>query len=208
MGDICRRNNVVVVADEIHSDITFPGYKYVPFASLGPQYAKNAISFISPAKSFNIASCCSSFTIISDEEKRNAFNVENRRLTVNKNNAFASVAMETAYREGESWLDAVIEYLDHNLALVRDRLSVTPKVKLIEPEGTFLLWLDFRALKLSADELTIFLRNQAGWAVTQGKAFGDEGTGFARLNIACPRFKLDNALNQLSAAIQRIYEKV
>lgn len=198
---ICRQHNVLVVADEIHGDITFSGHSYTPFASVGTQAAANCITCISPAKSFNIASCCQSFTIISNPTRREAFQAENSRLTVNKNNAFASVAMEAAYRDGGPWLDAVIDYLENNLALLRACVQKLPEVEMIEPEGTFLVWLDFRALGLSPDDLTIFLRKNAGWAVTRGQAFGPEGDGFARLNIACTRAKLTAALHQLSDAI-------
>jgi len=111
LGDICKRHNVLVVADEIHGDISFSGHKYVPFASLGDDYASNSITCLSPAKSFNIASCCSAFTVIADDDRRLAFQAENSRLTVNKNNAFASAAMEAAYRDGGPWLDDVLSYL-------------------------------------------------------------------------------------------------
>ncbi|MGB0507840.1 MAG: MalY/PatB family protein, partial [Pikeienuella sp.] len=160
LGDICAKNNVLVVSDELHGDITFPGHNYTPFASLGPEYAQNSITFLSPAKTFNIAGVCWSFTIISDEPRRQAFQAENSRLTVNKNNAFSSVAMETAYTEGDPWLDAAIDYLQGNLDLVRQYIQPVPKVELIEPEGTFLLWLDFSGLQKSPDELTAFLRNE------------------------------------------------
>lgn len=201
LGDICARHGVLVVSDELHGDITFPGHRYSPFASLGPDYAQNAITLLSPAKSFNIAGCCWSFTIVADEGRRKAFQAENSRLTVNKNNAFSSVAMEAAYRGGEPWLDAVVQYLQENLDLVRQRLQKTPQVDLVEPDGTFLLWLDFRGLKKSPDELTAFLRSKAGWAVTRGIAFGEQGAGFARLNIACPRNRLSKALDQLVAVL-------
>jgi cystathionine beta-lyase len=195
---------VLVISDEIHGDITFDGHVYTPFASLGAQAAANSIICISPAKSFNIASCCSAFTIISDDVLRKAFQAENSRLTINKNNAFASVAMQAAYRDGASWLDAVIGYLDGNLALLRARLSELPAVTLIEPEGTFLVWLDFRALGLGPDDLIAFLRQKAGWAVTRGIAFGPEGAGFVRLNIACTRARLADAMGQLSQAVTQI----
>ena len=201
LGDICARHNVLVVSDEIHGDLTFKGHEYTPFASLGPLYADNSITCLSPAKTFNIASCCSAFTVISNDARRKAFQMENNRLTVNKNNAFASVAMEAAYRSGGPWLVDVLHYLEQNLSLVRDHLKDIPKVRLVEPEGSFLVWLDFRGLNLSPGELTAFLRNKVGWVVTRGEAFGYEGRGFARLNIACTQAKLTNALNQLIKAV-------
>lgn len=204
LADICLRNNVLVVSDEIHADITFPGHAYTPFASISETSAANCITLVSPAKSFNIASCCSAFTIMSDEARRRAFQAENSRLTVNKNNAFASVAMEAAYRDGGAWLDAAMTYIGGNLSLVRDRLEQLPEVSLIEPEGTFLLWLDFRKLGLTQQDLTDFLRNKAGWAVTRGAAFGDEGAGFARLNIACRHASLELAMTQLEMAIRSL----
>ena len=112
LADICARHDVLVVSDEIHGDLAFPGAKYTPFASLGPDCAANCIACLSPAKSFNIASCCSAFTIISDRERRDAFQRENSRLTVNKNNAFANAAMQAAYSEAEPWLDQVLAYLE------------------------------------------------------------------------------------------------
>jgi len=201
LGSICRKNGVVVVSDEIHADITFQDHTYTPFASISGANAQNSITCLSPAKSFNIAACCGAFTVVSDENRRNAFRAENSRLTVNKNNAFASVAMEAAYEDGGPWLDAAIAYIEGNLSLVRARLSDIPEVSLIEPEGTFLLWLDFRNLGLQPDELTQFLRREAGWAITRGIAFGDSGTGFGRLNIACPRARLEKALDRLVQAL-------
>lgn len=198
---ICRRHGVLVVSDEIHADITFAGTPYTPFAALGDADALNSIVCLSPAKSFNIAACCSSFTVIADETRRQAFQVENSRLTVNKNNAFSNAAMEAAYRHGGPWLDAALAYLTGNLDLVRRRLARRADVILIEPEGTFLLWLDFRRLSLTPAELHGFLRTEAKWAVTRGASFGPEGDGFARLNIACPRGRLALALDCLEDAL-------
>ncbi len=201
LGAICRKHNVLVVSDEIHADITFPGHDYTPFASLSEADARNSVTCLSPAKSFNIASCCGAFTVVPDQNHRDAFKAENSRLTVNKNNAFASVAMEAAYLKGGAWLDAAITYVLGNLELVRARLAGVAEVTLIEPDGTFLLWLDFRALGLTPDQLTQFLRQDVGWAVTRGIAFGQSGAGFARLNIACPRASLERALDNLISAI-------
>ena len=200
LGEISRRNGVLVVSDEIHGDITYSGHLYTPFAALSAEDAANSISCLSPAKSFNIAACCAAFTVVSDETRRRMLQAENSRLTVNKNNAFASVAMQAAYAQGAPWLDAVLEYLQDNLALVRTRLANIPKVKLIEPDGTFLLWLDFRGLGLAPNDLTAFLRREAGWAITRGIAFGPQSGGFGRLNIACPRARLSDALDCLQIA--------
>ena len=204
LGEICRRHGVLVVSDEIHADITFRGHPYTPFASISPEDAANAIICLSPAKSFNIASNCSSFAVVTGDEQRNAMQAANSRLTVNKNNAFASVAMEAAYASGAPWLDAAMDYISGNLNLTRDWVRDITGVELIEPEGTFLLWLDFRGLGLSPDDLTRFLREKAGWAITRGIAFGPTGAGFGRLNIACTRVQLNAALGQLQRSVIEI----
>lgn len=202
LGAICRKHGVVVISDEIHGDITYSGNRYTPFATVSDADAINSVTCLSPAKSFNIAACCSAFTIVPDQTRRAAFKAENSRLTVNKNNAFANVAMEAAYQHGGPWLEAATTYIEGNLALVRDRLAGIPEVTLIEPEGTFLLWLDFNALGFAPEDLTKFLRDKAGWAITRGISFGASGAGFGRLNIACPRASLDRALDILITAIK------
>ncbi|NBB96944.1 MAG: putative C-S lyase [Alphaproteobacteria bacterium] len=199
LAQIARAHDVLVVADEIHGDLTFAGHRYTPFASVADP--ADVITCLSPAKSFNIAACSAAFTVVADPARRAAFQAENSRLTVNKNNAFASVAMQAAYTQGGPWLDAALDYIAGNLALLRARLAEMPGVTLIAPEGTFLAWLDFRALGLAPDELTAFLRGRAAWAVTRGIAFGPQGAGFARLNFACPRARLDAALDTLEAAL-------
>ncbi|MCP4765353.1 MAG: pyridoxal phosphate-dependent aminotransferase [Gammaproteobacteria bacterium] len=205
LGDVCNQHGVLVVSDEMHADLVFTGNRYTPFAVLGPEYAANCITCISPAKTFNIASCCASFTLIADEDMRKAFQVENSRLSVNKNNPFANVAMKAAYSSGAPWLKAVIAYLERNVELVRDSLDKIPGVELIEPEGTFLLWVNFNGLELELDELYSFLRKKAKWSVTRGHSFGKEGNGFARVNVACTRAKLETALANLELAVGELH---
>lgn len=202
LDEICRRHNVLVVSDEIHGDLVFPGHVFTPFASLGDLAAVNSITCLSPAKSFNIAACSSAFTVVADEDKRRVFQAENSRLTVNKNNAFASAAMVAAYRNGGEWLDQALIYLQGNLDLLRANISDIPGVALVEPEGTFLAWLDFRGLALAPETLTEFLRAKAGWAITRGPAFGPSGEGFGRMNFACTRARLRDALDSLSRAVK------
>jgi cystathionine beta-lyase len=204
LAEICLAYGVLVVSDEIHCDLAFAGHRHVPFAALGEDHAANSVTCLSPAKSFNIAACCAAFTVVPDEGRRAAFLEANSRLTVNKNNAFANVAMEAAYSGGEAWLEAVLGYIQGNAALFSDRLAQMPGVRLVPPEGTFLMWVDFRALGLEPAELTSFLRQKAGWGVTRGLAFGEEGRGFARVNIACRRAELDRALNRLEAALSTL----
>jgi len=205
LGDICNQHGVLVVTDEMHGDLVFGGNKYTPFASLGPEYAANCITCISPAKTFNIASCCASFTLIADDDMRKEFQVENSRLSVNKNNPFANVAMEAAYSSGAPWLKSVISYLESNVEMVRGALGNMPGIELVEPEGTFLLWVNFNGLGLGLDELYAFLREEAKWSVTRGHSFGEEGNGFARVNIACTRSKLEKALGSLELAVSRLH---
>ena len=204
LGEICLQHDVIVVSDEIHSDIIYSGHKHIPYASLGENFAENSITCVSPAKSFNIASCCSAYAITPNEDFRKAIQAENSRYTVNKNNAFANVAMLAAYEQGGPWLDAVNNYLEDNVGLVRERIKDIPNVKATQIEGTFLMWLDFSNLGLSDDALHVFLREKANWAVTRGDRFGEQGSGFCRVNIACTRKKLENALDQLALAAAQI----
>jgi cystathionine beta-lyase len=200
LGDICAAHNVLVISDEIHGGITFSGHPYTPFASLGTAYAENSVTSLSPAKIFNLASCGGAFTVVPEEVKRVAMQAANSALTVNKNNAFASVAMQAAYEGGGPWLDAALAYLEENARMVVDALGPTA-VNTRLNDGTFLMWLDFRALGLSPDDLHSFLREKARMQLTRGIAFGAEGAGFARLNIACPRPRLRRAVAGLVEAL-------
>lgn len=204
LSEICAANGVYVIADEIHGDITYR-CRYTPLASVSAASALNCATCISPVKSFNLAGVASSMIVIDDEAKRSACKSWFSRAEINKNNVFTTAAMLSAYTRGEPWLDRVIEYLDENIVTLRDFLQQNiPSVKLVEPEGTYLLWLDFRDLGLDAKQLETFLVREAGIAGNPGHWFGREGAGFVRINIACPRRILLQALQNLERAVGRL----
>lgn len=202
--EICRANDVFVIADEIHGDISY-GVDYTPLASISPQAADICATCISPVKSFNLAGVANSMIVIGDAEKRSRVKDWFSHREINKNNVFTTAAMLAAYTEAESWLDQVIDYLQGNVDTLKNFLrNKIPSVRLVEPEGTYLLWLDFRGLGLDARQLETFLVKQARIAGNPGHWFGREGAGFARINIACPRSLLLQALENLAAAVDRI----
>ncbi len=204
LSEICAANDVYIIADEIHGDITYQ-CNYTPLASISDETSQNCATCISPVKSFNLAGVANSMIVIADEEKRALCKDWFNRLEINKNNVFTTTAMLSAYTNAGYWLDRVIEYLDENIRTLRVFLQQKiPSVRLVEPEGTYLLWLDFRGLGLDVRQLETFLVQQAGIAGNPGHWFGREGAGFARINIACPRGILIAALQRLEKAVAEL----
>jgi cystathionine beta-lyase len=204
LAEICARHDVFIISDEIHGDIAYDN-QYTPLASISAQAANNCATCISPVKSFNLAGLANSMMVIADEDKRKICADWYSKMEVNKNFIFNNVAMKAAYTDGESWLNEVIDYLRGNIDELRSTLLAhMPQVKLIEPDGTFLVWLDFRELGLDARQLERFFTNDARIAVNPGHWFGREGAGFARINIACPRSVLRQAFGQLDKAIKNL----
>lgn len=204
LSNICIENNVFVITDEIHGDVTYRG-NYTPLAGISHEASKNCATCISPIKSFNLAGVANSMIVIANDEKRSICESWFNRLEVNKNNVFTTSAMLAAYTDGESWLDQIIEYIEQNLEALRKFLQqLIPSVKIIEPEGTYLIWLDFRELGLDVKQLETFLAQEAKFACNPGHWFGREGAGFARINIACPRSILVKALENLEKAVSRL----
>jgi len=205
VAEICERHDVFVIADEIHGDFAFPPHQYSPYLNISGKAAQNAAACISPAKTFNIAGMVDAIAIIPNERHRTQFHGFAHRYQINKVNVFASLATEVAYRDGAEWLDALLVYIQGNVDLIREFLQKnTSKVSLIEPEGTFLVWLDFRELGLDAKELQKFLAQGAGIALSPGYWFGREGAGFARMTIGCPRETVQRALDSLAAAVNKL----
>lgn len=205
MGDICLNHNVLVVSDEIHSDFIYPGHRHTVFASLGAEHAFNSIVCTAPSKTFNLAGLEASNIFIPEYAVRKKFQEEMGKVAVGGVNAMGLVACEAAYRYGHQWLDELLTYLAGNIDFIETFLKRNiPKIHCYRPEGTYLLWLDFRALGLSDDELEHFLGHIARIWLVQGYTFGDGGSGFARLNAACPRSVLEKALLRLETAVKSL----
>lgn len=204
MGDICIRHGVKVVSDEIHSDFTYEGYTHRVFASLGKEYADISVICTAPTKTFNLAGLQISNIVISNKELRKLFKKQISRAGYSQVGISGLVACQAAYEEGGDWLIRLRKYLAENLSFVRDFLKENlPKIKLVEPEGTYLVWLDFRELKLTEKELEHFVLEDAKLWLDSGAIFGAVGEGFERINIACPRKILKQALLQLKAAYEK-----
>jgi cystathionine beta-lyase len=202
-GEICRKHNVLVISDEIHGDIVYKPHRYTPFASISDELAQASVACISPGKTFNLSGVVDSMAVIANEEYRKQFHDFAHRYQINRTNVFASAATEVAYSQGGEWLDELLAYLQANIGFLRAYLRDNlPQVKLVEPEGTFMVWLDFRELGLGAKELARFLAEQAGLALNPGHWFGREGAGYARMNIACPQSLLQEAMLRLTSAVR------
>lgn len=204
LADICLAHNVAIVSDEIHADFTYPGHPYTPFGSLGEKYLQEAIICTSPSKTFNIAGLQVSNIFIANEAWRRKFTSELDASGVSQMNTAGLVAAQAAYEEGEEWLNALLAYLTDNLNLLRTFLAERlPQVKLIEPEGTYLPWLDFSATGMKGKKLDNFIIKKARLWLDDGEIFGPGGEGFQRINIACPKATLKQALEQLADALDK-----
>lgn len=202
IGDICVRNHVLVVSDEIHCDFTFPGFAHTVFASIKKEFEQISILCTSPSKSFNLAGLQISNIFIPNEELRKQFERAVAQAGYSQVGLPGIVACKAAYTYGEEWLKQLKVYLKENLDFLREYLKKElPQITLIEPEGTYLIWLDFRALGLSKEALHTLIEEKAGLWLDEGDIFGPEGEGFERINIACPRKTLEEALNRIRTAV-------
>ncbi|MDR1028282.1 MAG: pyridoxal phosphate-dependent aminotransferase [Clostridiales Family XIII bacterium] len=205
MGDICARHGCVVVSDEIHCDFTFPGFKHTVFPSIRDEFAQHCVLCTSPSKSFNLAGLQISNIVIANKSLRRAFRDEISKAGYSQPSLPGIVACKAAYGEGGAWLDALKGYLLGNLDFLRDFLRTRiPEIGLIEPEGTYLLWLDMRKLAATRDAARKLIVDGAGLWLDDGSMFGPEGEGFQRVNIACPRAILEQALERLSVAVDGV----
>ena len=204
LGKICLKHDVKVISDEIHCDFTYPGHKHYVFASLDPQFLMNTVTCTSPSKTFNLAGLQVSNIFIPNLKMKKKFEKAVAQTGYSQLNLFGLVACKAAYEFGDIWLKELKLYLIQNLDYIRNFLkNELPLVSLIEPEGTYLVWLDFRKLNLSEEELEKLIVEKAGLWLDSGKMFGIEGVGFQRINIACPLSILEKALFNLKKALSK-----
>ncbi|MFZ5523095.1 MAG: MalY/PatB family protein [Pseudomonadota bacterium] len=198
--EICKRYGIIVVSDEIHADLIYPGMRHTPLARLSDGAVK-IVTAVAPSKTFNIPGLGLSALIVPDEQDRAAITKIFDMLHVGAANPFSIAAFEVAYRDGAPWLDDLLVYLEATCRFVRTFLQQhLPRIKLIAPEGTFLLWLDCRAMQLNDRQLEQFFVQRAGVGLSPGVIFGEQGSGFMRLNIAAPRSVIAGALEKIARA--------
>ncbi|MBP1582236.1 MAG: pyridoxal phosphate-dependent aminotransferase [Oscillospiraceae bacterium] len=201
--DLCAKYNVYLFSDEIHSDIVYGGHKHCSALTVSEKAKEISIVAMAPSKTFNIAGLKSSMFIIQNPELREKVSASYNAFHVGVD-LFAYKATEVAYGYGAKWVDELNEYLYENAKFVTEFCETQlPKVKTFVPEGTYLMWLDFSAYGLSQEDLMNKLKTEAKVGMNSGATYGDEGVGYARLNIGCPKFMLEQAMNQIKAAFEK-----
>lgn len=202
IADICYDNNILVISDEIHSDLAFSPNKHIPFASVSEKAAQNSITFMAPSKTFNIAGIVSSYSIIPNDELRKKFNSYLERSELNEGHIFAYLAAQAAYDYGQEWLGEAKEYILNNILFVNNYLRANiPQIKAMIPEASFLIWLDCRELGLSQKELVSLFVDGAKLALNDGVMFGVEGYGYMRMNVGTQKVILEKALDNLKKTL-------
>ncbi len=200
LGEICMKNNLVVISDEIHCDLVLPGHKHTPFASISEDFAQHSITFHAASKTFNLAGLATSTAIIPNAELRNAFNTYVHSMEADLGNIFGKVSTQAAMTYGDEWLDQLLVYVQGNVDYVSEFLTVNlPKVKFFKPEATYMMWLDFSGYGLPEETLWQMLTQKANLGFNRGSEFGVEGTSHFRVNLACPMSVVKQAMNQLKA---------
>lgn len=202
LGEICLKNNIIIVSDEIHMDFVYEGYKHYPIATLSEELAQNSITCVSASKTFNLAGLNSGFVIVPNSGLREKLDATYERMHLSPINAFAATASKVAFNYGEEWLEQCLDYLQANLTYIRQFIADhLLRIKMIDQEGTYFAWLDCRALGMNDAELKRFLVEEAKVAISDGFEFGLGGEGFIRLNAATARSLLVEGMSRLRKAI-------
>ena len=201
VAEICYEEGVLVFSDEIHADLTLPPHKHRPFAMVSEKARMNSVTFMSPSKAFNMPGLTASHALVFNSKLRRKFHAFLESCELNLGHVFAFLAVEAAYSNGTEWLDQCLAYIQGNIDYVDAFLQEhTPKIKVIRPQASFLVWLDCCEMGLSQEALVDFFVDKAHLALNDGTAFGQEGTGFMRLNVASPRSVIEQAMKQLAEA--------
>lgn len=205
VATICAQNNVIIVADEIHADLTLLPYEHIPFASVSEEAKQNSVVFASPSKAFNMAGLATSYAVIANPTLRRRFEsyVEGNELAAG--NVFAFNTVVVAYNKGEEWLQQMLTYVQGNIDEVVSYIKENiPQLKVIIPQASYLVFIDFSALQLNQKDIVALCTNRAHLALNDGSIYGEEGNGYMRINLACPRSVVRQALAQLKDAITSI----
>lgn len=198
LGEICIKHNVIILSDEIHSDLILPGFKHTAMASISEEIASNTVTCFAPSKTFNLAGLASSSVVISDEGLRNRFQKVLEQLHITNGNLFGVIASQAGYLHGDEWLDELMIYIEGNYNLLKTAIDSDFKtLNLLPLEATYLAWIDFSGTGLNDDEIKDKLVNNAGIGLSHGPVFGKGGEGFQRINLAAPRSKVDEAVRRL-----------
>ena len=204
LADICLRNNVRILSDDIWRDIIHKGHKYIPISSLSKEVEDITITCFSATKTFNIAGLQGSFVYFPRHEEQQKFNSELEILGIRENTPFNLVAIETAFRKGKNWYTALLEYLEKNIDFAEEYIGKNlPEVSFQRPEGTYLLWLDFRKLNITKNQLEELIKDKAGVILNSGCTFSEDCGLFQRINIACPRYLLEEGLERLTKIVKK-----
>lgn len=205
IGEICLRNNVIVVSDEIHCELVHPGFKYTPFASVSEEFQKHCVSCISPSKAFNIAGLQIANIIAEDDDMRRRIDKAININEVCDVNPFGVIATIAAYNEGEEWLSQLMEYIHDNYTFFRTYCDEHfPQMPVAPLEGTYLAWMDCRSLRMPSEEMEEKLMKEQKLWLNAGSMYGKEGEGFMRWNLACPRAFVEEGLKRFGKYINRL----
>lgn len=205
LADICSKHNIIVISDEIHSDMALWGGKHTPFASVSDKAAQCSITFGAPSKTFNIAGIVASYAVVPNSELRERFYGWMEGNELNQPNIFATIATIAAFDNGEQWRQEMIEYIEGNIEFVEQFCSqYIPQIKPIRPQASYLVWLDCRGLNLNHEQIVELFAQKAKLALNDGAMFGSEGSCFMRLNVGTTRAVLTTALEQLKSTVEQL----
>jgi cystathionine beta-lyase len=205
LADICLKNNILIISDEIHCDLVLPGFTHTPMASLSEKIAENTVTLIAPSKTFNLAGLSTSSVIIKNPVLRKSFNRIVDNLHVGNGNIFGNTASIAAYTKGHKWLDALLDYIDNNIEFVKDYCGkMIPEIIPVQPEATYMIWLDCRRFGMSGKDLQNFFVHKAGVGMNEGSTFGPGGEGFMRMNIGTTHQTVMKAMEQIERAVASV----